>query len=94
MICSQTATHVQTHTDPINASDTLYWALSKGKKDWKINSGHPAKAAAVWSHVTTTVSERPRRRVSPEGGTFQVHSQFDDTELLRFHMPPMEIMSF
>lgn len=32
MICSQTGTHVQTHTDPINASDSLYWALSKGKK--------------------------------------------------------------
>lgn len=66
----------------------------RGKKDWKINSGHPAKAAAVWSHVTTTVSERPGRRVLAEGGTFQVHARLDDTELLCIHMPPMENMSF
>lgn len=59
---------------------SLLGIIEEGKKDREINSGHPAKAAAaVWSHVTTTVSERRRGRIWLERGAFQVHSPLDNT---------------
>lgn len=77
--------HMYKHTPTQSMCQTVSTGhYRRGKKDWKINSGHPAKAAAVWSHVTTTVSERPRRRASPEEGTFQVHSPLEDTEFFSY----------
>lgn len=41
---------------------TLLGIIEEGEKGRKIDSGHPAKAAAaVWSHGPTPVSERRRR---------------------------------
>lgn len=59
---------------------TLLGIIEEGKKDRKINGGHPAKAAAaVWSHGTTTVSERRWRRTLPERRAFQDHCPLGNT---------------
>lgn len=69
--------HTLTQSMPQTVSTGHY---RRGKKDWKINSGHPAKAAAVSPHVSTTVLDRHRRRILPQRGTFSVQT-LDKTEL-------------
>lgn len=81
MICSQTATHVQTHADPINVSDGLYWASSKrGKKVGKSITATLQKLLLPSGHMARLQSQRDAGGgILPEGGAFQVHCPLDNT---------------